>query len=71
MFNLITLSNTEDKTTVASIRMVGESVALGEQDIKITEYRADLVGCVVINNDVINDSGEVLYSLKEAHGAQG
>lgn len=40
-------------------------------EIKISKYLPDLVGCVVINNDVINDSGEVLYTLKEAHGAQG
>lgn len=68
MFNLITLSTTENKTTVASVRMVGESVALSESDIKINEYRADLVGCEVVNGDVISDSGEVLYSL---NGAQG
>jgi len=70
MFNLITLSTTENKTTVASVRMVGESVALSESDIKINEYRADLVGCEVVNGDVISDSGEVLYSLNGVQGEQ-
>ncbi|MDN3486867.1 hypothetical protein QL989_16130 [Pseudoalteromonas sp. APC 3224] len=70
MFNLITLSTTENKTTVASVRMVGESVALSESDIKINDYRADLVGCEVVNGDVISDSGEVLYSLNGVQGEQ-
>ncbi|TMP70537.1 hypothetical protein CWB76_10175 [Pseudoalteromonas sp. S1609] len=70
MFNLITLSTTENKTIVASVRMVGESVALSESDIKINEYRADLVGCEVVNGDVISDSGEVLYSLNGVQGEQ-
>jgi hypothetical protein len=70
MFNLITLSTTENKTTVASVRMVGESVALSESDIKINEYRADLLGCEVVNGDVISDSGEVLYSLNGVQGEQ-
>lgn len=70
MFNLITLSTTENKTTVASVRMVGESVALSESDIKINEYRADLIGCEVVNGDVISDSGEVLYSLNGVQGEQ-
>lgn len=70
MFNLITLSTTENKTTVASVRMVGESVALSESDIKINEYRADLLGCEVVSGDVISDSGEVLYSLNGVQGEQ-
>lgn len=70
MFNLITLSTTENKTTVASVRMVGESVALSESDIKINEYRADLMGCEVVNGDVISDSGEVLYSINGVQGEQ-
>lgn len=70
MFNLITLSTTENKTIVASVRMVGESVAFSESDIKINEYRADLVGCGVVNGDVISDSGEVLYSLNGVQGEQ-
>ncbi|PCC12898.1 hypothetical protein [Pseudoalteromonas sp. JB197] len=70
MFNLITLSTTENKTTVSGVRMVGESVKLTESDIKINEYRADLVGCEVIDGNVISDSGEVLYSLNGVQGEQ-
>ena len=68
MFNLMTISNIENKSVVTGIRMVGESVTLSESDIKINEYRADFVGCEVVDNQVINESGEVLYLL---NGVQG
>ena len=50
MFNLITLETIENKTIVASVRMVGQSVVLSESDIKINEY---LQGNVVHQNQLL------------------
>ena len=68
MFNVLTLTQADSKLVVSGVRMVGESVELGENDVLINEYRTDFIGCEVIYGDVTNENGEVLYSL---NGVQG
>ena len=68
MFNILTLTQADNKLVVSGIRMVGESVELGENDAVINEYRTDLIGCEVIYGNVMSESGEVLYSLNEVQG---
>ncbi|MAD77126.1 MAG: hypothetical protein CML20_20475 [Rheinheimera sp.] len=68
MFNVLTLTELDSKLVVTGIRMVGESVELGEGDAIISDYRPDFMGCEVVYGNVMSESGEVLYSLNEVQG---
>lgn len=69
MLNIITVESYENPETkktekiVSGIKMVGDTVVMSDNDYSIKEYNVYLVGCEVVNGDIINEDGEVLYSL--------
>ncbi|MBQ4800415.1 hypothetical protein J8L73_14945 [Pseudoalteromonas sp. MMG006] len=68
MFNILTFTDIEDKTFITGVRMVGIDAQIAADEIKISEYNPDLLGCELINNTVINDAGDVVYVLEGAKG---
>lgn len=68
MFNILTLTTIENKSIVSGVRMVGVDAEVQPDEIKINEYRPDLMGCELVNDTLINEAGEVVHVLEGAQG---
>lgn len=68
MFNILTFTDSEDKKFITGVRMVGIDAEIAADEIKVSEYNPDLLGCELINNTLINEAGEVVHLLKGAKG---
>lgn len=68
MFNILTLTTIENKSIVSGVRMVGVDAEVQPDEIKINEYRPDLMGCELVNDTLINEAGEVVHALEGAQG---